>query len=206
MLYRVDSEEYLPSLKPELVFPDERWLAEAGTAGLCPCCKCIDRSRHPQPVEIVLANPPEGQTSARVETTGVTIWRRDFLGVISRHVDQFVLGRCLLTDGTVLDDYATCYTNKYIVVRGNRQSRYQVCADCGVVTSEVKPGPEYVLARDVTDGEVYQDAQCRIFLSEAVAWAYDFDNWGQDAAFVALKAVSIRDTPADGQHLPGDVA
>jgi len=202
MLYRVDTGYFVECMKPELVFPDEEWLQQG--AGICPRCNYIDRSRYPRPVDVVLADRPEGQTAALIETSGITIWRRDFVKIIEKHLDGFVLGKCLLADDTVLDDYVTCYGAKYIVVRGNRQSRYRICSACGTVASEVRPGPEYVLARDLTDAKVYQNAQCRFFLAEEVAWAYDFDNWGNDTAFVALKPISVRETPADGQHLPGD--
>jgi len=199
MLYLVDTGFFLESLKPRPLFPDEGWLQRARGESLCPQCDCIARSRYPKPIDVVLCKPPHKQTSALVETTGITIWRRDFLDLLSEYMEGFALGRCLLADGRVLGRYATCYGPNYIVIRGNRQSRYHICPGCGTVSSHVKPGPEYILTCYLTDAKVYQDSQCRLFLTEDIAWGLDFEPWED----VSCEPVSVREIPADGQHLPG---
>ena len=200
MIYRVNTQEYLECLKPEPVCLDKSWLNSRAEC-FCPKCMYINRNNFPKPADIILANPPQGHTSILINKTGLVIWRRDFLDHISAHTNDFIIGRCFLPNGKELDQYATFYNKKYIVVCGNRQSHYYCCSVCGTISSYISSGPEYVLENDLEGGDVYQDSQCQIYLSEKVAFEYDFDNWGHDNAFAALEAISIRKTSADAPYL-----
>ena len=194
MIYHIDVGSTHGYLEPEPVFLYEEWLDTAYEKGLCPECHCIDRRFYPQNFEVVLDDVPEGQVSALIENTGITIWRRDFLGILSEYMDGFIFGDVYLSDGTFLEDYATCYSKDYIILRGNIQSRYYRCSTCGTVTSKVKPGPQYVLRRYIKDSLVYQDAYCRMFLTEEIARSLNMDDFEN----VGLEPILVRDIPPDG--------
>ena len=205
MLYALKRQTCPWSDPPELVYPDKNWLSQAKKDIICSRCKFINRKYYPQPFEVVLSNTPEENLLCTVlEDTGITIWRRDFLETISEYLTNFIMARCLLSEGSVLDDYASCYSSHYIVVRGNRQSRYHVCPDCGTITYRVRPGPEYILKRYLTGGKVYQDAWGNFFFTEDIAWRINLDKWDVNEQNVYIEAISVRENPADGQILPGN--
>ncbi|MHC4621014.1 MAG: hypothetical protein ACYTEQ_24980 [Planctomycetota bacterium] len=163
-----------------------------GEHGLCPKCNFIDRLLYPKPVD--RAYQP--------------LWLRLLASPSGMpFMTGFIIGRCLRPGGAVLQDYVTCYSLKYLVLRGNRQSRYSICRRCGTITSQVKPGPQYVLARQLSEAKVYQDAQCRFLLTEEPAACFDFKDWELDENSrycMWLEVISIREDPADGRHLSGD--
>ena len=204
MLYRIITDDYLEYLKTKPVYSNEIWLEKAYQKDVCSLCGYINRRQYPKSLDVILDNPPDGHTSAMIENTKITVWRRDFLNLISSYLEGFTIGKCWLSDGTEIEQYATCYGPTYIIIRGNKNSRYDICTGCGTIKSIIPPGPEYVLLNNLDERKVYQDAECRIYLSEDIAFQFDFDNWGEDKAFIGLNAVSVREYPADGQKLPGD--
>lgn len=200
LLYYIDVGVGLECLQPEPVFADADWLEHVLGSRLCPNCRCVNRSTYPEPLNVTLANPPEAQTAALVELTNVMIWRKDFIVEKLGLRRDFVFGECSLPDGTVIEDYVTCYRQNYIVARGGQNSKYRICSKCGVVISEVRTGLEYILERYLSDSSVFQDALCRFFLAPEVAFPHNYKHWED----VTLKAINIREEPNDGLTLPGD--
>jgi hypothetical protein len=202
MLYFVKVGIYLDFLnQPEPVFPDENWLSNTLGAGVCPRCKCIDRKRYPAPVDIVLEKAPENQTLAMIETTNITVWRKAFVEKLLQHQSGFAVGKCLTSTGKVIDDYVTCYMKKFITIRSNKQSLYQICPACGAIISNIEPGPKYVLEKEINGSRIYQDALCRFYVTEEIVDNFSLREMQGDFSF---DAISIRQSPADGKRLPGD--
>jgi len=194
MLYYAKIGINWDDIDPQIVYPDMSWLSNVNSSGICPLCKCINRQRYPAPADVMIERSPnEDQTSVLIETTNITIWKKDFVEKLSLYRDGFAIGKCFTSDGRILDDYVTCYLRKCITIRGNKQSRYQLCQSCGAIISNVEPGPKYVLEKELDGSRIYQDALCRFYVTEDVV--DDFDEPQEDLAF---NAVSVRNTPAEG--------
>lgn len=195
MLYRVVSRH------PDPVHADKSWLERAKGTVLCPECSHIDRSGYPKPVDVYLRSLARGEvTSGSLPFAGVKVFRKDFIDHISQYLSEFIVGRCFWSDGTVIDDHVTCYSDSYLVVRGNTKSKYYVCSTCGIILSQLGRSPTYVLRRHLGNPLVYQNGFGGFLLDEEFALGIDWSPWPD----VCLDAVGIRDTPIDGQILPGD--
>lgn len=163
---------------PSPVYADTNWLKKEVGKGLCAHCKFINRKKIISPLNIMLENgPEEGVPCAVVESTGIMLWHRGFLEIILDYLQDYAVGDCYLADGTKLFDYKTCYSAEYIFERGNKQSKYIKCPDCGITTSSVRPGPVFISEKDLSSKNIYQDAQCKFYLTEKVASLFDFKNW-----------------------------
>lgn len=191
------------AIPPDPIMADESWLSLLDN-GLCSQCRCVDRRAFSKPLDIVLEGKPEWWISFLPENVNLRIWRKDFIDSISKYLEGFVIGRCITTDGSVIDEYVTCYTDRTLVIRGNRQSKYNICPNCGSIESQVRPGPEYILERYLTDAKVYQDSRCNFFFTEDIAWEINLEPWDVGEQNVYIEPVSVRQTPADEQILPGD--
>jgi hypothetical protein len=104
----------------------------------------------------------------------------------------------MLSDGQVLDDYVTLYSRQYILIRGNKQSKYVVCSECGTVRPHGWHGRQYVLRSYLTESRVYQSPFNELCIDEELALKIDFSSWPD----VDLETIEIRDEPMDGQELP----
>jgi len=209
LLYKVIPAVYPEFDEPKPVFAHVRWLKEQEGEMLCGRCHSIRRSEFPRPLNVTLEQPPEeGLPCALVETTGVTIWHVGFLEKIQDFLDGYAIGDCFLPDGSLVNEYKTCYCPEFILERGNRQSKYQVCPACGSITSSVRPGPVYILQKKMGSKEVFQDARCNFYFKEKAASLFNFKNWEvkEDyyGYYVYLESVAIRETACDGQVLPMD--
>jgi hypothetical protein len=200
MLYYIKIGVCYEDIPAQVVYPDPLWRSRAEGKTICPECMCINRRSYPSPVDVVLEESPnEDQTAVLVETTGITIWRSEFVDKLSRYQGGFVWGKCMTSEGETISDYVTCYLPRFITIRGNKQSRYQICPACGAILSHNEPGPKYILSSQLSEARIYQDALCRFYVTEEVV--DDFEDRPEDVAF---DAVSVRNTPVDGQILPGD--
>jgi len=184
----------------ENVLPHQEWLQEALGDSICPQCKCLIISCYPKPFTPMVENAPEEQTSAWIEDIFITLWRRDFIEHISECLKGFIIGDCFSPDGNIVEDFVACYNARPIIIRGNRQSQYTICPGCGSITSQVKPGPQYVLQKYLTDAKIYQDTYGRFYFTEEVAFNLDFNQWDD----ISLEAIIVRDSPVNGAKLPGD--
>jgi len=204
LLYKVVLSSFPEADPPELVYPSEMWMNAGRTEMLCRICHSINRSLYPKPLDIVLEGPPEeGLPCVPVETTGVKIWHQAFLDQIRNYMGHFVFGQCVLSDGTTVSDYATCYCRKSVLIRGNRQSRYRKCQSCGSIQSSVKPGPQYVLSCYLDGSDVYQDAAGDLYFTEKAAEIFHFKGWEVRANYysycLTFETLAVRDEPIDGQ-------
>jgi hypothetical protein len=104
----------------------------------------------------------------------------------------------LLPDGTVVEDYVTCYSPQYVIVRGGKHSCYKICPRCQTINSQIKSGPHYILSKYIRKEILYQDAACNFYALE------DISKYSLNDFYVSLEAMCVRDNPADGQILLGD--
>lgn len=199
MLMHLESGPIADDIPPQPVTPDEDWLAGACGDIVCPQCRRIDRTQYPRPLDVVFCDPPSYETSVLLEGTGITVFRRDLVDYLRDHLAGFVLGECFLDDGSAMDEYVTCYGRDYVIVRGGRNSRNFVCNGCGMILSDLGPGPRYVIQQELTGASVYQDAQCGLYLAEELGFEIDLGPWID--AFLA--GIGVRERPIEGQPLPG---
>ena len=196
MLYFLEYRASIDGLKMDPVYPDGRWMAECAKHGLCPLCKHVDRSQYPTPLDIALAEAPivDDEVAFEVATTGVTIWLRSYIEMILENLREYVVGKCMLADGSVLDDFVTCYGPRYILIEAGRGAPHERCPKCGTVCSEAPVGPMYVLRSSLTDAKVYQDARCQFYMTEDVLSEY------QEQLDLPLlpKGIGVRDVEVGG--------
>jgi len=179
------------------IIADVEWLDGARGSSLCHKCKAIDRSKYPTPVAVVVRAIARGLHFGPVAQSGVFIFHKRLIDDIWLHLADYVIGECRDARGPT--DFVTCYSKKYVVLRGNATAQYPICAVCGSVFSDFGPAP-YVMARDLMGGGVYQDVQCVIMLEDEVVRCVDWKRFPDRD----LRPVGIRETPLDGRRLPGD--
>ena len=191
-------------IPPERVTPFPAWLEAEKDRDLCPQCLCIRQDSYPRPLDIILKEAPSDdiEPHANLEVIGTRffIWSCELLDKLEKHLSGFILGACCLPDGTEIQTHRTCYGIWRVTLRGSPQSQYHVCSVCQTILSSVRPGPEYVLARELGDSNVYQDALGYLYLTENIVWDLNLSVWDG----VGRTAMAVRETPADGQKLPGD--
>ncbi len=182
----------------DLFHASKSWIAQAYGSCLCEECHGVDRTRFPEPIDVVLAEYSQSCIGASPWWTGIEVFDRAFLAQLGEHLSGFVVGRCLDDGGNIIEKYATCYTAHYIIERGNRNSRYWICGTCGSISPDGWYGKQYTLAEYLDDRLVYQDASGTMYIDEELALELDFSPW-PDAD---LTTIPVRDKPIDGKDLP----
>lgn len=190
----------LTSNHPDRVREDPEWSLEF-PPGFCPWCRNIDRSRYPAPVDVGILEIPERITCGIVYPFGAYVFCASLVERLHEDLvaSGFVFGKCLDSDGDVIEDYVTCYPKDYIVLRGNAATKYYICEECGAVDSTVHGFP-YVLRRQLTDATIYQRTSGRVYVADEIAMDVDWGQWPD----LELRLTRILDKPIDGQRLPGD--
>lgn len=184
---------------PESVHTTREWLQKAYGTILCPECNSISQSQFPRQIDIVLSKHPDHRITGGVWWTSVRTFHRDFINQICEHISDFVTGKCFDRDGMLIEEYVTCYSKNYIVVRGRAGSNYGICAQCNTVNSQGN-APHYIPRFYLTDSRIYMDSSCDMYLDEELSLELDFSSW-PDAE---LDVIPVRDELADGVHLPID--
>jgi hypothetical protein len=208
MLYFIETEPVADMFKAPNLMADENWLYRQDN-GLCPECLHVDRSRYPQPFDVVIESLPASleephlkeirQVSLFFANIPFTIWRRDFIDTLREEMSGMVIGQCVLPDGSEVSEYVTCYSKNYVILRGNRQSRYRICPRCGCNASEIHNSPWYLLSKDIQGGPIYQDSECRLYVDPEIQVRHPFLTKQFN---ISLVWTSVRDAPVDGQCLP----
>lgn len=88
-----------------------------------------------------------------------------------------VLGPCRLADGTLLDEYRTCYAETHVVVHGGRKARETACGTCGSVRVRKDHAPPWVLRGDLEQAEVWLDPAGSLLVPGHVAHGMDVEQW-----------------------------
>lgn len=180
----------------ESVFPTREWIESEKGRSRCASCGTVNRSRFPEPFDMVLsAAPPHCVSDSFFR---IKIYHREFINQISEYLRDFTLGKCVLSDGRILDDYVTQYSRRYILIRGNKHSKYVVCDNCGTVRPHGWYGRQYVLRSYLTESRIYQTPFNQLCIDEELAMQIDFSPW-PDAD---LETIEIRDEPMDEQDPP----
>lgn len=158
------------------------WLEADQGKNVCPECLTIKHDHYPLPMDVAVADEPDGRVSVPLQKTNITIWRRDFLELIWEFMPDFVLGRCLLPDGSEDSLYCTCYSNKIITVQGNQFSRYEQCPACGIKVTKVISGFKWISKSQLKgDLMVYQDEKGSLYVTEGVIRSIDFGPYYDNA-------------------------
>ena len=191
----------LSSNDPDPTVSAPAWRREVVGRIFCPECIKIKRAIFPEPIDVVLYEPPGHKVMDSASVVCLDIYHRDFMAQIREHLSDYAFGRCLGQNGEVYDEYVTCYAPDYIVVRGNKDSDYYICPTCGSIQShEWWHGPQYVLRAYLNESLIYQDCMTNMYLEEELACSLDLSPWPD----VEFRPIGIRDEPMDGQQLPCD--
>ena len=126
----------------ESVFPTRQWIESEKGKSRCSSCGTVNRSRFPEPFDMVLSVKPDHRISGNFFR--IMIYHRYFADQIRDYLEDFSLGKCVLADGQILDEYVTLYSRGYILIRGNKKSEYVVCNECGTVRPHGWEGRQYV--------------------------------------------------------------
>jgi len=190
----------LISSHPDPIHATKQWRKQARGGILCPECTSIRRSQFPTPVDIVLRERPEQTICEPIWWTGVSIFHRDFIEQIRKHMGRFTFGKCFLEDGTVVEEYVTCYSRDYIVIRGTAESEYGICSTCGTTTS-MGHFPHCIPEFYLKYGPIYQDGSGNMLIDEALFCEMELSPW---RGLFEFDRIPVRPEPLDGQHLPID--
>jgi hypothetical protein len=170
------------------------WLRDAKNEILCPECRKIKDGWYPNPINIVLFEPPTRRIAGGVWGTGLSIFNVDFIQQIKPYLDGFVIGKCFGPDGRLLQEYVTCYSRHWILQRGDKQSEYWICKACEVIYQSGWSGPQYTLRGYLTDARIYMSSGGRMYIDDKIASKLDFSPWPD----VVLKRIKVCDKPQDG--------
>ena len=182
---------------PDATHATKEWILNERGKIICPECNSINRAWYPRPVDVVLRWHPGHMVTSIICLAGSRIFHKDFIDQIGSHLASFVTGKCLLPNGTVINDYVTCYTNQWIVKRGGKGSVYRECQTCGAIYPSGEVGPQYTLRAYLSGAPIHQDAITSLYLDEDLAMELDFSPW-PDAE---LDPIAVRDVPIDNRRL-----
>ena len=192
---------FINSTYPEATHPARDWPPAAYGSMLCKDCRIIDRSQYPMPVDAHVLSMPRGEIFGLVGWTGISVFHVGLIDQLRPYLAGCAFGKCLDAEGNLIEDYVTCYSQTYIVLRGGKKSKYWICQTCGSISSQLGQDRPYLLRRQLTEAQVYQNAHCFMYVTEQLARQIDWSPWRR---WVSLDPVQIRDVPIDGQRLPGD--
>ena len=186
------------SKNDEAVFASKDWRASSQGRSYCQSCVTVNRMRFPVPFDIILSAIPDYRISGDVLLTCLRIYNKKFVEQIKEYLGDFTIGRCFSADGELVDEYVTLYSKRYILIRGNKKSKYVRCEECGTVRPHGWYGRQYVLRSYLTESRVYQSPFNELCIDEELAMKLDFSAW-PDAN---LETIEIRDEPMDEQEPP----
>ena len=149
-------------------------------------------TKHPTPAA---GRRPKQEKSNSYSAVILSIFHVDFIEQIKAYLGGFVLGKCLKLDGSSVRQYITCYTNSWILQRGDEQSKYWACKTCGIISQSGWSGPQYILRGQLGDCHVYMSAGGRMYIDDSLASELDFSPWPD----TLLERIAVRDEPQDGQ-------
>lgn len=186
------------SKEDEAIFASRKWLTSEKGISYCESCGRVNRTQFPVPYDIELSIVPMHRISGVVLWTGLKIYHKEFIDQIRDYLGDFTIGKCVLDDGSVLEDFMTLYSRRYILIRGNKKSKYRTCQECGTVMPIGWYGRQYALRSYLTSSRVYQNPFNGLCIDEELALQIDFSPW-PDAD---LQTIEIRDEPMDEQDPP----
>lgn len=177
---------------------DSAWLQRALGRELCPDCKSIKSEWHPRELHVRLDHRPRRAATLGLWWTGVDIFRRDLIEILEPFLEGYVIGPCEDEEGDLIKNYVTCYTNRPIIIRGDKYCEYNYCESCGACWIG-RTRNNFALKRDVVGRAVYQDRGGTLYLNHEAAALVQANVKG-----VRLWPISIIRRPLDGRRLPGD--
>ena len=190
----------LVSLSEDPTHATAEWRSQAIGTIFCPMCHNIKNSVYPKSIDLILEDIPDNSIHDPIWWVGISIFHIGLIEQIVPYFLDYVLGKCFDSDGNLVNDYVTCYSKDYIVVRGVEGSKYKICPECGVVDSIPGLAPHYIPRFYLTESRVYMDSSYDMYLDEDLALGLDLSRWKE----YEFDTIPIRDDVLDGQHLPID--
>lgn len=184
---------------PDAALESREWLSTTWNEIRCQKCNGIGKSWHPRPIDVILAEHPGHKVCCFACNANFRIFHVDYIEQIRPYIFSYVIGNCLLPNGKIIKEYVTCYTDKRILIRGEKKTRYGKCQVCGGLSC-IPIGAKYTLRSYLTDAKIYQDYFSTHYIDEDLAMDIDFSPW-PDAE---LEPIEIHDEPLDGHYLPCD--
>lgn len=182
----------------EQCHPAPDWLQQAIGRELCAECKSIKGDWYPRLLRVRARPAPRRVLYVRLWWTGIDVFRRDLIECLEPFLEDYIIGPCEDESGQIVPSYVTCYTDRRIIIRGDKYCTYNQCQTCGACWVGRRRN-DFVLGRDVVRGAVFQDWRCSLFLNAAAGEAVLARVKG-----VRLSPITIIRRPLDGARLPGD--
>jgi hypothetical protein len=185
----------LTSLSPDPVNADPVWLKKHHRTIICPKCHTINKAYYPKPVHIRLFRKPgSDEACAGVFYVGIVVVATKLVGALEKWLEGFVLGECLDREGALIITHRTCYSDKRVLIRADRQLNMWTCDVCGQVGSYApQTVPRYVYRDEMAPREVQCTTSGSLLVSSTVASYVDWSQWPQ----LELSAISVRERPAN---------
>ena len=183
--------------------PDRKWLKSVKGKIYCPKCNKILVNKDIGSFDTILGfNPPPGhRIQGGLSWVGICIYHIDFILQIQKYINEYgyVLGKCFDPAGNLVPEYVTCYTSRYVIQRGNKDTKYKRCEECSAIEQlDWWHGRQYLTKKSLHDRKIVQNIDGDLYLSEDLYRTLDFSPW-PDAAF---DKIAIFDKPVDGQNFP----
>jgi hypothetical protein len=185
---------------PDPIHSTGEWRRKAYGSILCKECHLLNRNIFPEPIDVTLNERPQFRITGGVWWTGVRIFHKSFLEQIKEKIEDFVIGRCFDKDGNLITDFVTCYSKDYIVIRGQKGSKYEICNECNTISPIPGINPHYIPRFYLTNSLIYMDSDCSMYIEENLAKKINFTPWTD----LEFETIPIIDKPVDGQILPID--
>ncbi len=189
----------LESNHKDPVPPCRKWYGSILGSLICEKCKKIQYPQDAGFITILGLNPPPGnRIEGLLSWIGISIYHVDFIAQIEPLIRNYgyCMGECTDPQGDTVPDYVSCYTDKYVVQRGNEKTKYSICPECGSVKqAEWWHGRQYLLKSDIQDRKILLNASGSMYIADDLHKNLDYSRW-RDATF---EKILILDEPEDGR-------
>ena len=184
--------------------PDDSWVREFNKEYKCPGCNYIDPVLREKGVDVYVRKRPDIAAVNAVLPPGINIARRDFFELFADEVAKYLkLGRVLLADGTVVDDFVTFVGKKQLAIRGSEGSStwQSLCQCCGHYRYAPRY-PWYVLRGSFFLQPIYATARkCGLVVTEELRKRIEKGRWKG----IYICPLPIVDEPRDGIDVPDEL-
>ena len=187
----------LSVLGDEYPHPEPDWAAVSMGPLCCPGCHRIKREElFSNPIDVDLYEIPKKLAYSRVPGLTIGVIHEKLFEYLRPYLLGFCWGRVYLK-GVLLPDYRTLYSATCITIRAGKGVRYFTCPVCGKTGTTAEE--YYVLRKDLSDGQVFQDGISALFISDSLSGQI---SWGQFRRVERIK-IAVRDDPLLEDPYPG---
>lgn len=178
LIYRLEPFQIEDVFQPEQLSAARGWTKRVSGTVLCAECLRIRSEWYSKPIEAVLQQGPSRiQPVTQIRRTGIPVIHADLASILRDECPELIFGPCVLSDGTVVKEYQTCYAQRRATVRGGRKSRESHCNTCGSRRIRFDRAPRWILREDLEDAECWLDPNGAILLPGHIALKLDVGEW-----------------------------